>query len=147
VDPAAGQRTYLRTQQSATVRLSDERPEGSAALEVLVRPRALSAALVTAMSAGASVSPSAAGRSGAVNVAFTLSAEAWVTVRVLNLAGRPVATVVSDRACAAGPQSVVWNQRSTSGTRVPSGRYLCVLQARTEDGQTLQRTCPLSVGR
>jgi hypothetical protein len=66
---------------------------------------------------------------------------------VLNLAGRQVATVVSERACAAGASSAAWNLRSAAGTRVPSGRYLCVLQARTEDGQVLQRTCPLSVGR
>jgi Leucine-rich repeat (LRR) protein len=140
VNPATGQRTYLRTQQSASVRLSDGATEGSAELEVQVRVRAAAPALVTAMSAGGRTS-------GRAEVAFALGADAWVTVRVLNLAGRPVATVVADRACAAGPNSAAWNLRGTSGARVPAGRYLCVLQARTEDGQTLQRTCPLSVGR
>jgi predicted outer membrane repeat protein len=139
VNPATGTRTYLRTQQSANVQLSDEAGEGSAEVQVVVRQKTPSAAAVTAMSAA----PAAGGAS----VAFTLSADAWVTVRVLNLAGRPVATVVSERACAAGPSTAAWNLRSTSGTKVPAGRYLCALQARTEDGQTLQRTCPLSVGR
>jgi hypothetical protein len=145
VSPATGTRTYLRTQQSASVRLSDGAGEGSAELEVLVRPKSSTPALVTTMSATTVGTASAA--AGSVDVAFTLSVDAWVTVRVLNLAGRPVATVVSDRAYAAGPSSAVWNLRSASGTRVPSGRYLCVLQARTEDGQTLHRTCPLNVGR
>jgi hypothetical protein len=145
VSPATGTRTYLRTQQSASVRLSDGATEGTAELQVVVRPKSATPALVTTMSATAVGTASAA--AGSVDVAFALSADAWVTVRVMNLAGRPVATLVADRAYPSGPQNVAWNLRSASGPRVPSGRYLCVLQARTEDGQTLHRTCPLNVGR
>jgi hypothetical protein len=139
VNPAAGTRTYLRTQHSAAVRLGAEASEDSAELQVPVRAKASGAALVTAMPAGAA--------GGGTPVAFTLSADARATVRLLNLAGRPIATIVTDRACAAGANSAAWNLRSTTGARVPAGRYLCVVQARAADGQSVQHTRPLQVAR
>jgi Right handed beta helix region/FlgD Ig-like domain len=67
-------------------------------------------------------------------IAFTLSAPADVTVTVLNLAGRPVATVATDRPAEAGLQRVVWNGRSALATRAPGGQYLVRVMARSRGG-------------
>ena len=45
---------------------------------------------------------------GAVQVAFTLSAPAEVEVRVLNIAGRSIATVAPAGTMAAGPKTLLW---------------------------------------
>jgi hypothetical protein len=80
---------------------------------------------------GVAAVPTGAG----AEVAFTLSDPADVTVTVLNVAGRPVATVLQDRATAAGLQRVVWSGQTANGTRAPGGRYLIRVTARSEGGR------------
>ncbi len=79
---------------------------------------------------GAAALPTESG----AEIAFSLSSPAEVSVTVLNAAGRPVATIVQDRAAQAGLQRVLWNGRSASGTRVPGGRYLVRVVAYAADG-------------
>ncbi len=80
-------------------------------------------------------------------ILFNLSAPADVTVSVLNIAGRPVATVVPGRASEAGLQRVVWNGRSDRGTRAPSGTYLFRITARDREGRQAQSICALRLAR
>ncbi len=72
---------------------------------------------------------------GGVEVCFTLSAPASVSAEVLNIAGRPIKRIVTDRSCAAGVQSLAWNGCSDFGTRVPSGTYVLRLSACSGNGQ------------
>jgi len=53
---------------------------------------------------------------------------------VLNLAGRPVATLAQDRATDAGLQRLAWTGQTLTGTRAPAGRYLVRLTARQAGG-------------
>ncbi len=86
-------------------------------------------------------------KAGGAEVAFTLSAAADVTVTVLNIAGRPVATVARDRSTNAGLQRVTWSGRSDHGTLAPNGRYLTRIVARDGDGQQTQAICSLRLER
>lgn len=72
---------------------------------------------------------------GGAEIVFSLSAPAQITACVLNIAGRPVATVARERGSGAGPQRLLWSGRSDSGTCVPAGAYLVRLTARNEAGQ------------
>jgi len=67
-------------------------------------------------------------------VTFSLSSAAQVTATVLNVAGRPVRTLVADKPLAAELQTLLWDRRSDSGLPVPPGLYLVRVAARSEDG-------------
>jgi hypothetical protein len=86
-------------------------------------------------------------RAGGAEIAFSLSAPANLTVSVLNIAGRPTATVMRDTSAGAGLQRVVWNGLADSGARVPNGAYLVRVVARDDDGQQAQSLCALRLGR
>ncbi|MBM3497312.1 MAG: hypothetical protein FJX74_01455 [Armatimonadetes bacterium] len=92
---------------------------------------------------GATALPTA----GGAEIAFTLSAAARVTVTVLNVAGRPIATVVQDRPAEAGLQRVVWNGQSAAGTRAPGGLYLVRIEAWDAAGQTSRAVARLVLAR
>ena len=82
---------------------------------------------------------------GGAEIAFTLSGPADVTAVILNLAGRPVATVLQDRATEAGLRRAVWTGQTLNGTRAPNGQYLLRIAARSADGRqsTALATVPL----
>ena len=96
-----------------------------------------------AMVSGATAIPTA----GGAEVVFSLSAPAEVTVTVVNVGGRPVATVVQDRATEVGLQRVSWSGRSATGTRVPDGRYLVRITARSTAGAEATALTSLRVER
>jgi flagellar hook assembly protein FlgD len=79
---------------------------------------------------GAAAVPTA----GGAEIVLSRSAPADVSVEMLNVAGRPVATVVQDRGTEAGPQRVVWNGQSMNGTAAPTGLYLVRVAARAAEG-------------
>ena len=69
-----------------------------------------------------------------------------VAVEVLNIAGRVIATVVTDRPLEPGINILLWNARSRTGTKVPPGRYLVKLTATSQSGPQQQMIVPLWVG-
>jgi len=68
-------------------------------------------------------------------ITYALSADAAVSVRILNIAGRPVRDLVLDKPQTTGCSTLVWNLRGATGAPVPNGAYLIELTARSEDGQ------------
>ncbi|MGQ9730181.1 MAG: lectin like domain-containing protein [Candidatus Zipacnadales bacterium] len=75
-------------------------------------------------------SPTAAG----AQLTLGLTDPAWVTVTVLNVAGRPIRTLITDKFMEAGTQTVLWNRRADNGLLVPRGVYLVQVTARSADG-------------
>ena len=93
------------------------------------------------------VAPTAVPTAAGAEVTFSLSAPAAVTLQVLNLAGRPVATVLRDAPLPKGLQRVPWSLRTDRGTRAPAGQYLIRISARTADGSEVNALTPLRVER
>jgi hypothetical protein len=83
-------------------------------------------AMVTSLAAA----PSRAG----AQVTFSLSSAASVSATVVNIAGRPIKTVVADKPLEAGLQTLLWDRRAEMGLPVPAGLYLIRVTARDEDG-------------
>lgn len=93
---------------------------------------------------GASALPT---RSGGAEIAFRLSGPADLTVTVLNIAGRTVATICTNALARAGIQRMAWNGRSNAGTTLPTGTYLVRVSARNADGQQAASLVSLCVTR
>jgi hypothetical protein len=80
-------------------------------------------------------------------VQFGLSSAAQVDARVLNIAGRPIKTICTAKACEAGTNTLLWNAMSDGGLRVPNGVYLVDVAARTDDGGQSKALTQVRVGR
>ena len=80
-------------------------------------------------------------------IVFSLSAQADVSVSVVNIAGRPVANVQRARPSEPGLQRVLWSGRSDAGTMVPAGTYLVRIAARSADGAEASVVTPLRLAR
>jgi Bacterial Ig-like domain/FlgD Ig-like domain/Disaggregatase related len=91
----------------------------------------IAAAAATPASLTAAAAPTAAGAQIVVN----LSAAADVTVSIRNLAGREIAVLTPGR-LEAGVSTLLWNGKSTTGTKVPGGTYLLQVTARSADGSS-----------
>jgi probable HAF family extracellular repeat protein len=111
----------------------------SAAVEITSATTVASAPLVVTATAAPT-------RDQNVAITVNLSAATEVGASVLNLAGREVSVIPPSR-LVAGINTVWWNGRSVSGTRVPGGRYLVRLQARHGDGGQSQALVPLMLRR
>lgn len=71
---------------------------------------------------------------------------AVVRVSVLNLAGREVA-VLRQQDVQQGVSTLLWNGRSTSGTKAPVGRYLVRVTARGGDSNQSEALTSLPLNR
>ena len=67
-------------------------------------------------------------------VTFSLSGAARVTATVVNIAGRPIRTIVAEKPVGAGLQTLVWDRKAESGLTVPGGLYLIRVSARSPEG-------------
>lgn len=137
VDPATGKRTYLRTTQSLEIPADAGGADKRLRLE-MAGPESATLT-VTALSAQA--------LGGSVRLSYALSRSAAVSVRVLNIAGRPVRRVISGVDQDAGTHALVWNLANDSGVRVPAGLYLCEVVARADDGQSVRAVRTVRVVR
>ena len=78
-------------------------------------------------------------------ICFSLAAPAMVSAEVLNISGRTVKHIVTERLCDSGPQSLAWNGYSDLGTRVPHGSYLVRVSAFTPEGERCESLAPLQI--
>lgn len=72
-------------------------------------------------------------RAGA-QVTFSLAGAANVTATVVNVAGRPIRTLVADKPLDAGLQTLVWDRKAASGLTVPAGLYVIRVTAQSAGG-------------
>jgi len=126
-DRDSGTRTFMRTR--AHYEFAGPGEGSSRSFTVTVKPAQQVATLIT----GFSAAPLRGGRGA--ELTFSLAANASVDISVLNVAGRLVRRVRQSVAAEAGSHTVTWTGRSTSDTALPSGLYLCVLSAKSADGQ------------
>ncbi|MFO7947250.1 MAG: FlgD immunoglobulin-like domain containing protein, partial [Armatimonadota bacterium] len=134
-DTATGRTVHMRTSTNYTFDATSE-------------PRVLEISISKTASRHLVVSSAMAQQVGdGVNVCYTLSADAAVTVDVMNISGRRVSRVVRDDAQTAGQKSVTWNGSNAAGAKAPNGRYLLRITARSDDGQQASTITPVSIRR
>lgn len=76
-----------------------------------------------------------------------MSADADVTAEILSIAGRPIASISTSDAIAGEVSVVSWNGLNSAGSRVPTGRYMLRLSARSVDGTMAQAVRAFSLSR
>jgi len=79
-------------------------------------------------------------------IAYTLSAEADVTIEIRNISGRLISRIPCG-VSAAGINTATWNLRNRSGAPVPSGTYLCSITARADDGTQMRAIRTMTLRR
>jgi hypothetical protein len=87
----------------------------------------------TKPAAPAAVTVASAPTALGAQIMVNLASAADVTVSIRNLAGRNVALVQPGR-LEAGVHSLLWNGKSTAGTKAPAGVYLVQVTAKAADG-------------
>jgi len=138
VDDTAGRRVYLRTTNGYTF------TSGAVGVARRLRVELLQPGTGLLSVAGLAAAPIAA---GGADISCVLSADAAVSVRVMNIAGVPIRTVCRDRACAAGAVRLQWDGRSDRALPVPSGAYLIEVRAVTDSGQEVRSLVQTHLGR
>jgi flagellar hook assembly protein FlgD len=117
----------------------DSREGGERHFNLIVEPERGGALAITAASAQAT--------RRSVQLNYTLSREATVTIHIRNLAGREIATIGRGEQAAAGANTAVWNLQTAQGVAAPSGTYLVVFEAVDADGQQVRAMKSVSVQR
>ena len=137
VDTATGRTINMRT---ATAYSYDPAGDGAARkFEVTIGEQTTAALTITGLQTMAT-------NAGGVQVSFALSQDASVDVEVLNISGRRVRSLASGSAFDAGAATLAWDKRADTGTRVPPGRYLVCVEARSEDGTVARAIGTLQIG-
>jgi len=84
--------------------------------------------------------------SAGAHIAYTLSAEADVAIKIRNIAGRLIRGIPCGTA-SDGLNTATWNLRNATGAPVPSGTYLCTVTAKASDGSQTTAVRTLHVKR
>ena len=79
-------------------------------------------------------------------ISFSLSERSAVTVRVFNILGQEVRTLLNERKFP-GRSSVVWNGKNNHGHNVASGIYICVVGGTGVSGRSFSKALKVSVIR
>ncbi len=134
-DLATGKRLYMRTNRAYSFAADGTNRR----LRVSTSAAGVGQLAITA--AAASTTPAAA------TVSYTLSRNAQVSIDVYNISGRLISRVLEEQTQTAGLQSVAWHGRNNAGVKVPNGRYLVRITARTDDGQQAQALTQMAITR
>ncbi len=76
---------------------------------------------------------------------FTLASAADVTATVINVAGRPIRTIITDSPMDEGINTLLWDRRDENGLNVPSGLYMIRVDARDPGGAQTSGVATLSL--
>ncbi len=82
---------------------------------------------------------------GGVAFTYALSQPAEVTAEIRNISGLLIKQFSPQLTAGGAVELLVWNGRSDRGSKVPAGRYVVRLTARTDKGQTVQAIRPFEV--
>ncbi len=137
-DRDAGKRSFMRSR--ARYEFAAPGEGASRSFTVTVKPAQAGALLISGLSALPT-------RGGTWDIGFNLSADAAVTARVYNVAGRRVADIAQAQQLARGRASLTWNARSVHGTVAPTGTYILRVTAKTEEGEQASAVTMLQVSR
>ena len=137
VDVDGGKRVYARTLTKYSFQVGDG--GGIRHFRIEVAPR----------TAGNLVISTASASHAQAGMMFTLSvsSDCTVTADIMNISGRVIRRLVTDKALTAGVNTLAWDMRSDTGTVIPAGTYLMRLQAVGADGQRVSAIVNTTVAR
>jgi hypothetical protein len=135
-DIDTGEEVYMRTSAGYTF---NSGPQGGV--------RRLRVIASTGTASNLSLSGVSAQATAGGNVAFTyaLSQPAEVGAEIRNISGVMIKQFATRHGASGSVELLVWNGRSDRGSKVPAGRYLVRITARTDKGQTVQAIRPFEV--
>ncbi|MBU0608428.1 MAG: S8 family serine peptidase [Armatimonadetes bacterium] len=128
-DLATGRMVYLRT--VSRYAFTPGSGETARSFRLTVSPRSASALAVQSVVAQGT-------RASGAAFSFTLSSAADCTVTITNIAGRTVRTLEEGKLRPAGNNTLLWDGRSSLGTRVPPGMYLLQVNANGPAGENVR---------
>lgn len=134
IDTVTGKRMWARTMNTYTYNSGEG---GVRQFQLQIAPNNGGGLAVTVASAEV--------RGAGAAVTYTLSKPATVQATVMNLSGRAIRVLSQGSVATAGVNSLSWDLRNSSGTRVPPGRYLVNIKALSDDGQQVSALAPLQV--
>ncbi len=138
-DTVAGRDVYMRTTTGYTYR-SGSTPE--------VRHLTLEAAPANGRTLMLNSVSAAQARDGSgVSLVYTVNTDAQVSAEIVNIAGRTVRALPARASRSDEVQTLHWDGRNGSGAKVPAGRYILRLTARTESGEAMQCVRAFDVAR
>ena len=135
-DLDTGEEVYMRTSAGYTF---NSGPQGGARrMHIVASSESLGGLNLSGVSAQGMAG-------GGVAFTYALSQPAEVTAEVRNISGTLIKQFAAKPTAGGAVELLVWNGRSDHGSKVPAGRYLMRLTARTEKGQTVQAIRPFEV--
>jgi len=137
-DLDAGKSVYMRTTHGYSYNAGPQ--GGIRRFRITAEPKSEASLLITGMT-----TQQVSGQQAAIS--YSLSAVAQVDIQIRNIAGRLIRRIQTDKLQPAGSHTTTWNLANTTGNRVPRATYLCVITARTEDGQAASCLGPITINR
>jgi len=136
-DVDTGQQVYMRT--AAGYSFTSPADGGIRHLRITAYDDSVTSLTLTGVSAQA-MAPS-----GGAVITYSLSKPATVATEICNISGVIIKGLGERSSSGSQVEMVLWDGRSDHGTKVPAGRYLARITARTADGQTVQAVRPFVV--
>lgn len=136
-DVASGREVFMRTAAGYTYRSGSDGE--TRRFKIVARPARGGTLLLTGVTA-------AQAQDGSVQVSYVVTQAAEVTAEVLNIAGRSIRRLGAQTAAGGAVVTQTWNRRNEQGARVPAGRYLVRVTARTESGQACSAVRAFQLG-
>lgn len=136
-DLDAGETVYARTMQAYTFNATEK--ANTRRFRLTVEPRSVGSLVVSTASANQN------GENAVVT--YNVTKPCKVTLRVMNMAGRCVKVIATDKVAQAGVNTEAWNLRNTGGAPVPSGMYLIEVRAQADNGQQSRGLTKLMLNR
>lgn len=139
-DDATGETKDLRAISGYTVPFAQA---GTRSFTVKASANGMARAVITS----AVVNRSSRDANAPVQVSYTLSDSALVTVRILSASGQEVYTATRGRADNAGQNTVTWTLHDNANRAVAPGTYRVEIIAETTSGDRARRIVPVNVIR
>lgn len=135
-DADSGSRTFMRTSSGYTFTTAEG--GGVRHLRIVAYKQGEDMLVLSGVSAQAAPA-------GGVVITYALSQPGSVEAEIRNISGALIKRFPQQSSSGDKVEMLLWNGRNAHGSRVPAGRYLARITARTADGQTVQAIRPFVI--
>lgn len=145
VDKSTGVSRFMRQTSGYTFHMDQP---GKREFTVTAESGAIATAVIGNVVASQPDSKGPQGHNAPFTVAYTLTADATTSVRVLSASGKEIFTLSRGRADQGGLEhKLVWNLRNNANQAVAPGAYRVEILAETSSGERVRKVVPINVVR